>query len=75
VPQISSVAIIDSVGRAIGRQRREIDAELDAIRAQISPTSTTDRMLNLFERGLNALTEEAKQDGLTASAYLGVSFQ
>ena len=75
MPQFSRVEIINGVGKAIGRHRKEINSQLDAIRQQISSISITDRMLNLVQRGLNAILEEAKQDGDFASKYCERRYQ
>lgn len=67
--QPTSTQLMEAVGRALGKQKREIEG----LREQISASATTDRMGSLVQRGLDALEGECLQDG--AASFCQVKYQ
>jgi hypothetical protein len=66
---ISSEQIIATVGKAMGKQAKAFNAQLDELRQSISPAITIERNLGIVRRGLDALMLELLEDGDDCSTY------
>ena len=65
--------IVETVGRAIGKQRREIDSQIGALRDATGVL--TSRLLRSVDQGLDVLSDECLEAGETAAEYCRVRFE